>query len=365
MLSVTLEYIWLDGTTPTQKLRSKTKIVFVDTDEFVDDDGTVMFELEDCPAWGFDGSSTEQADGHSSDRYLKPVYLVENPLREHGFLVMCEVMMPDGVTPHVSNTRAKLRSVMDHVPATEEPWFGLEQEYFLYEDGYPIGTCEPGVPTPGKIPVDQIKQGQYYCAVGAENVFGRSIMESHMNACLNAGIHIAGTNSEVSIGQFEFQLGVLDPLSMGDELWISRWLLQRIAETYNVSVVLDAKPYQHLNGSGCHSNFSTKAMRTKDPGMAAITAWCEAARGRTHEHISAYGHDIESRLTGQHETCSYREFKYGVSDRTASIRIPLQTANEGYGYLEDRRPNSNANPYDVCRVMLETLLAAGAEKSFD
>ena len=102
-----------------------------------------------------------------------------------------------------------------------------------------------------------------------------------------------------------------------------------------------------------HTNFSTPEMRAEG-GIKDIEAWCGEAGQHIEEHLAVYGDGIEMRLTGKHETCSYREFKWGVSDRTASIRIPLETANKGYGYLEDRRPNANACPYEVATAMLKT-----------
>ena len=83
------------------------------------------------------------------------------------------------------------------------------------------------------------------------------------------------------------------------------------------------------------------------------------ALGRRHElHIQSYGHAIEERLTGLHETCSYKEFRYGVSDRGASVRIPWQVARDKKGYIEDRRPNANADPYVVTRLIIETVCGA-------
>src|ERR1700755_384851 len=98
MTKYRLEYIWLDGYTPTPNLRGKTQIKEFDS----------FPTLDQLPLWGFDGSSTMQAEGRSSDCVLKPVALYPDPARSNGVLVMCEVMMPDGVTPHVSNTRATI-----------------------------------------------------------------------------------------------------------------------------------------------------------------------------------------------------------------------------------------------------------------
>lgn len=129
MTKYKLEYIWLDGYTPAPNLRGKTQIK--DYAEFP--------KLDQLPLWGFDGSSTMQAEGRSSDCVLKPVALYPDPARTNGVLVMCEVMMPDGVTPHVSNSRA---TILDD----EDAWFGFEQEYFFYKDGRPLGFPESGYP---------------------------------------------------------------------------------------------------------------------------------------------------------------------------------------------------------------------------
>ena len=183
MAKLKLEYIWLDGYEPVQNLRGKTKIADGDPDAFT---------LADCPMWGFDGSSTRQAEGKSSDCMLKPVGLYPDSTRSNGFVVMCEVMMPDGVTPHPSNGRATI---------TEDPglWIGLEQEYFLFQDGRPLGWPYSGYPDP---------QGEYYCGVGASAVgdLARAIVEEHLDVCLDAGINHEGINAEVAKGQWEFQI---------------------------------------------------------------------------------------------------------------------------------------------------------------
>jgi len=329
------EYIWLDGYKPTASLRSKTKVIT----------GPVS-SLADVPEWGFDGSSTMQAEGHSSDCLLKPVAQRKDPLRgEHDVLVMCEVLNPDG-TPHESNARAHLRSVVKKF-ASEEPWFGIEQEYTLYDGERPLGfPIAGGYPGP---------QGPYYCAVGAEKVMGRSLVEDHLDACLDAGISISGINAEVMPGQWEFQVGALGPLDVSDELWMARWLLERIGEEYGLSVSYAPKPVSgDWNGAGCHTNFSTKAMR-EDGGFAVVEKACKKMEAKHAEHIKVYGAGNEARLTGRHETCSINEFRYGVSDRGASIRIPIFTVKYNKGYLEDRRPAANIDPYKVTARIIETV----------
>jgi glutamine synthetase len=328
------EYIWLDGTQPTAKLRSKTRIVA---------DG------KKPSMWGFDGSSTNQADGHSSDCLLQPVFTCPDPLRgPNDILVMCEVLNADG-TPHSTNTRAKTVAMEKKFGAKYEPWFGIEQEYTFYQDGRPYGWPETGFPAP---------QGPYYCGVGGAKMPGRDIVEAHTLACLRAGLAIEGTNAEVMMSQWEFQIGILGPVAVADQLWVARWLLERIAEDYGVDVNWDAKPMKgDWNGAGAHTNFSTKEMRVAG-GLKAIEAACEAIGKRVMEHIAVYGHGIEERLTGKHETAPWNKFSWGTSDRGASIRIPIQTAREKKGWLEDRRPNANMDPYAVAAVMVETVCGA-------
>jgi glutamine synthetase len=337
-VSYQAEYIWIDGTEPTRKLRSKTRIVA---------DG------KQPDIWGFDGSSTNQATGHFSDCVLKPVFTCADPLRgAKDVLVMCEVLNPD-MTPHVTNTRAAAVAVAKHY-ASFAPMFGIEQEYTFFQDGRPYGWPEVGYPAP---------QGPYYCGVGGSKMPGRDIVEAHTAACLRAGLAIEGTNAEVMMGQWEFQVGVLGTVEVGDQLWTARWLLERIAEDFDVDVNWDAKPIKgDWNGAGAHTNFSTKQMRAAG-GWDAIIAGCEALGTRVKEHISNYGDGIEERLTGAHETAHWSKFSYGVSDRGSSVRIPGGVARDKRGYLEDRRPNANVDPYVVARLMVETICGAASAKA--
>jgi glutamine synthetase len=330
-MSYKAEYIWIDGTEPTPLLRSKTKVV---------DDKA------DPPIWGFDGSSTNQAPGKASDCVLRPVFVCPDPIRgENHKLVLAEVLLTD-MSPHPTNTRAEAALVAAQY-ADQEPLFGIEQEYTLFEGTRPLGFPVNGYPGP---------QGPYYCGVGADDVYGRPMVEAHLDACLKAGLSISGINAEVMPGQWEFQVGPLPPLDVADQLWVARWLLNRIGEDFGISATLDPKPARgDWNGAGAHTNFSTKAMRNSyDPIITAA----EALGKNTEAHIAGYGFGIEGRLTGEHETAPYNEFSYGVSDRGASVRIPWQVAQEGKGYIEDRRPNANMDPYVVTRLIVDTCCGA-------
>jgi glutamine synthetase len=338
MSAAKLEYIWLDGYKPTQSLRSKTKI-----------EKDFSGKLEDCPMWSFDGSSTEQAPGGSSDCVLKPVYIVSDPQRKNGFLVMCEVLNPDG-SAHVSNGRALIED------DDNDFWFGFEQEYFLWntEIEKPLGFPEGGYPAP---------QGPYYCSVGARNAFGRHIVEEHLDACLEAGLNVEGINAEVATGQWEFQIFAKGAKEAGDQIWIARYLLERIGEKHNVAINWHCKPLGNLdwNGSGMHANFSNSLLRTCG-SREVYEAVCESFRSVIKEHIDVYGADNHLRLTGKHETAAINEFKFGVSDRGASIRIPIGTVERGWkGWLEDRRPNSAADPYKVAARIIKTVKSAAVE----
>ncbi len=337
MAKIKLEYIWLDGSEPTQGLRSKTKIV---------DDSKFSGKLEECPLWSFDGSSTNQASGGASDCILKPVFICPDPDRKNAYLVMTEVLSADG-TPHATNKRA---TIMDD---DDDFWFGFEQEYFLYD----LDTMAPlGFPTGGGYPAPQ---GPYYCGVGAKSAFGRAIVEEHLDICLEAGLNVEGINAEVACGQWEYQIFAKGGKLAGDRIWVSRYLLERTAEKYGVYIEWHPKPLGDTdwNGSGMHANFSNTTLRTCG-SKEKYDEICEKFRpkARIKEAIAAYGAYNDQRLTGKHETQSIRKFSFGISDRGASIRIPIATVESGYkGWLEDRRPASNADPYAVAASIISTV----------
>ncbi len=325
-----LEYIWLDGYLPEPNLRGKTKLV-----------DKAPKSVEDCDLWGFDGSSTQQAEGKSSDCVLKPVALYPDSGRKNGFLVMCEVLMPD-MTPHPSNFR-------NTVAEDADMWVGLEQEYFFTENGRPLGFPADGYPEP---------QGRYYCGVGNKHMgdIARQVVEEHLDLCLDAGINHEGINAEVAKGQWEFQVFAKGSKKIGDDMWMARYLLYRLAEKYGLGIEIHCKPILgDWNGSGMHCNFSTKYMR-ETGGEAYFMKLMDAFEKNANEHIAVYGPDNHLRLTGLHETQSIDKFNWGVANRGASIRVPHAFIKNGHkGYLEDRRPNSAADPYKIVARVLKTI----------
>jgi glutamine synthetase len=344
---VVAEYVWIDGSGIT--LRSKCKTL----DKKVN-------SLEDLPEWNYDGSSTYQATTENSEVILKPVAYFRDPFRQgDNVIVLAEgYVWADGkfdkLIPNNTNFRHFAKQIWDAVEH-EETWYGIEQEYTLLSTLTKFTTQPLGWPNNGYPGA----QGPYYCSVGAANCFGRIIADMHYKACLYAGINISGTNAEVMPGQWEFQVGPCQGISIGDHLWIARYLLGRVAEDYNVDVSFAPKLFADWNGSGCHTNFSTKTMREGTGGMKYIEDLMAKLAPKHKLHLTLYGEGNEKRLTGHHETSSMHTFSYGVGNRAASVRIPTSTAAaNGKGYIEDRRPASNIDPYIVGAILADSTLLA-------
>eukprot|EP01086_Lenisia_limosa_P012737 TRINITY_DN4128_c0_g1_i1.p1 TRINITY_DN4128_c0_g1~~TRINITY_DN4128_c0_g1_i1.p1 ORF type:complete len:340 (-),score=59.43 TRINITY_DN4128_c0_g1_i1:87-1106(-) len=336
-----VEYIWIDGT--GEHLRSKTKTV-----------ETAVNSISDLSDWNFDGSSTGQATNSQSEVILKPRALFKDPFNAnpdakegfHNTLVMCDCWTPDN-EPVESNTRYRCDQAMSR-HAHQKPWFGIEQEYLMYTlDKHPLGWPVGGFPGP---------QGPYYCGVGADRVFGRELVVSHYNACLYAGVKVSGINAEVMPGQWEFQVGPCEGTSIGDHMWMGRFLLARMGEMMRVVISYDPKPVSgDWNGGGAHCNFSTEKMRNAG-GYDEIVRAVKRLEKNHDEHMLSYGSGNERRMTGLHETADYDKFTWGVAHRGASVRIASSVQQAGCGYFEDRRPASNADPYVVAGMMVESCL---------
>merc|ERR1739844_603834 len=329
-------YIWIDGT--GEGVRAKTKTV-----------NFVLKSPSELPIWNYDGSSTGQAEGRNSDTYLYPQAIYRDPFRlGDNKLVLCDTYKCNKL-PTETNHRKACKETMDKA-ADQVPWFGIEQEYTLLgQDLHPFGWPSNGFPGP---------QGPYYCGIGANKVYGRDIVETHYRACIYSGVNISGTNAEVMPAQWEFQVGPCEGITMGDDLWLARFLLHRVSEEFGVVATMDPKPMMgDWNGAGAHTSCSSKAMR-EEGGLTAIETAIDKLPRHHIRHIKAYdpneGKDNERRLTGLHETSSIHDFSAGVANRGCSIRIPRDVAENKCGYLEDRRPSSNCDPYQVTEVMVKT-----------
>ena len=346
---ILLEYVWIDANDNT---RSKTKII----------NKNAKITLENISEWNFDGSSTGQAEGRDSDILIRPCAIFLNPFVDYieAYLVLCDCWNKDGST-HVTNKRVKLVETYQKC-ANEEPWVGIEQEYVMFGrtshyNPNSLSNLITNIPykwlkhdEPGSGP-----QGPYYCSVGGEVCFGRKISDKHLELCLKAGLDICGTNAEVMASQWEYQIGPGSPVNISDQLWISRYILNKISEDFDCVITFHPKPYLgDWNGSGGHTNFSTKSMRELG-GIDSIKKACEKLALTHKSHMEVYGKFNEQRLTGLHETSSINDFSWGISNRGNSIRIPLNVAKEKCGYLEDRRPGSNLDPYLVCEILCSTI----------
>jgi glutamine synthetase len=354
------DYVWLDA---EGNLRDKTKLI---------KSSKYIKNVDELPIWTFDGSSTGQAETGNSDLLLKPVKLYfykkySEYLTQH-ILVLCEVLNPDK-SPHITNTRAKCLEIMN-LAKDQELLFGIEQEYLLIEVNHqenkhihkiiPYSWKHQQTPYYEELngELTYVPQGKFYCGVGGVSTVGRSIIEEHIDRCLELDIVICGTNAEVMASQWEYQIGPISGFEIGDQLVVSRYLLKKVAEKYNADVTFHPKPIKGWNGSGGHTNFSTKLMRegSKDKtGLDYIKEACEKLAPKHKEHMEVYGKYNNERLCGNFETSNINKFSYGVADRSCSIRIPQHVNIDKKGYLEDRRPASNLDPYLVCGKLVETI----------
>lgn len=338
MSAVTVaEYIWLDA---NKKFRSKVRTIHHEN-----------FTVPQYPDWDYDGSSTGQADGNSSEITIRPVFVCDNPLSNfrdnhimYSKLVLCETLNIDG-TPTNSNTRARAHEIFS-LPICQSvtPWFGLEQEYFII-DNTPHGGVTWGV---------MKETSEHYCGVG-RGVIYRNIAEEHMAACIKARINISGMNAEVSQNQWEFQIGPSVGIKASDELLMARFILERIAEKYGKTICYDPKPFANINGSGCHTNFSTSVMRS-DGGIKEIYRVIQNMENSHADNIKLYGENNEKRLSGIHETSDFKKFTWGIGNRGVSVRINNRTKSNGFGYFEDRRPAANMDPYLVTSAIMANVI---------
>ena len=313
------EYLWLDG---CGSIRSKTRVN--KTQDLI------------IPDWSFDASSTGQQDPNNSNTegILKPILVLEDPLRNiDGYkclLVLCETYDLEG-KPLKGNYRTAANEIFDS-KLEEIPWFGLEQEYFIRF-----------------FKQEHRETASHYCSTNTLRAT-RQIVEEHLNACLKSGVNISGLNAEVSPNQWEFQIGPCEGILAADHLIVARYLLEKICEKYDAYVDYSPKPEPNMNGSGCHINFSTENSRGPN-GIEYLRNYIECLEKDHKNTLKHYGENNYLRLTGLHETSSIDTFSSGIGTRHTSIRIPIQVAKEASGYLEDRRPAANIDPYDATSAL--------------
>ena len=349
-----VEYVWIGGF--GSDIRSKAKVYDKEINS-----------VEDLEIWNYDGSSTGQATTSSSEINLIPVALFDDPFRGiPNKFVLCETYNADG-TPTPTNFRHYARQIFDQDKENvHDPWFGVEQEYNLTQR---VGTA---LEWPYGWPLGQFPKPQffYYCSNGSKWNYGREIADTHLKACLNAGVKLFGINAEVMAGQWEYQVGTCRGLELGDHMWAARYLCLRVGELFGVDINLNCKPIVgDWNGAGAHTNYSTNGTRN-DKDMTHIKEHMVKLEATHTKVMQLYGEGNEERLTGKHETSSYTKFNYHVAHRGASVRIPRTTEKTGNGYYEDRRPGSNMDPYVVTSAlfsitcldnfMLEDLIKAYA-----
>jgi len=348
-------YVWIGG---NGEFRSKLRTV-----------DSLFHDISHFPEWNYDGSSTNQASGDDSEVIIKPKRLFKSKIH-NCIYVLCDTYRPDG-TPMPNNNRVKAVELFNK-GLEHEPWFGIEQEYFIMDKttkcpiGFPLN--EPGA-----------KQGQYYCSVGSNNTFGRNLAETHYKLCLEYDVKLSGMNAEVAPGQWEWQCGPCVGIESGDHVMMARYFLELLTETAYENCYIDWSPKPvsgDWNGSGCHTNYSTKLMRegnkiTRDDvaiaarkgvnkqsktGLDYINDAITKLSKKHDEHMAVYGEGNEMRMTGLHETAKYDVFSSGVANRGASIRIGNETVRNKKGYFEDRRPSSLMCPYLVTSKLFETTV---------
>ena len=128
-----------------------------------------------------------------------------------------------------------------------QPWFGMEQEFFIFDAST-------------NVPIDfnmNNKQGKYYCSIDENPIKERYIMEEFIEKTSHAGICVCGINAEVAQGQWEFQIGPCEGILVGHHMMMARYILNRIAHMHSCKINYDPKALGNdWNGSGCHTNYS-------------------------------------------------------------------------------------------------------------
>lgn len=316
-------YIWIGA---NNRLRWKIKTVPIDKRD--------MLKLKAYPWWNYDGSSTGQAEGENTEVRLKPVRVYPFPYKDDAdVMILCETYNVDN-TVHRDNERYH---ALERFKAGEykRPWFGNEVEYFIVKNGDNM---------------NDLLTTTHYCGFDECRAHCKRVALEHYNACLNANLEISGMNAEVTRGQWEFQIGPCEAIKSGDHTYVALFLLIWVAEYHGCKVIVnESKPYENVNGSGCHINYSDIDTRFNDNANILVQKINKLGERHDH-HMSIYG-DNSKRLTGTHETSRPDVFSFGTGTRDTSVRVPTNTKK----YFEDRRPASNIDYYKVTSSIYESV----------
>jgi glutamine synthetase len=327
-----VEYIWLDS---DYNFRSKTRIL----------SRKLVVDICQIPEWNYDGSSTNQASTEKSEIVLKPVFLCNDPFRYNNHkIVYCGTYDLSGV-PLSNNHFDRADDVFHFINTCHyRPWFGMEQEFVILDES-------TGLP----INYDENDDSKHYCSIDNYSKRERDIMEDFMKRAMHSELNICGINAEVSPGQWEFQIGPCEGITIGHHVMMARYILSRVAHRFSCRIDYSPKPLgENKNGSGCHVNYSTTFTRLGDEkrsGLDFIYKYIESLSKVHSEMIKCYGDENEKRLSGNCETAHYNEFTHSVGGRNTSIRIANNVFIKKCGYFEDRRPAANCDPYLVSSLM--------------
>lgn len=335
-----IDYVWLDS---NRNLRTKQKII-----HFNQDYDEELFTLKNIPEWNYDGSSTGQASIEgNTEIILRPVYITSpaytsNP-ENQTVIAMCDIF---DITGKCLSYRKEAEEYFNREDVLkEDPWFGLEQEFFLFpKEKYNNGT----------INFNEISNKNEYCGTN-RNYTERSIISTFVESCNIFGITLSGINSEVSPHQWEFQL-FGKGLNVCDQLYVARFILETIVEQQDYIVLYSPKINETISGSGCHVNFSTLSTRTQHTGYSVIEEYIKRFEENHMKLIDCCSEKNKERLSGKFETARWDRFTWGVGTRNTSIRVPNDTFKNKCGYLEDRRPGSDIDPYLYCKTMCKIAL---------